>query len=587
MSEKEYTKLDKMRHTGAHVLAAAMKKYLESEHVEVKFAIGPPIDNGFYYDFDLGDRRITESDFAPLQKLMYKIVNQKQEFSKREASIEEARKISADQPYKLALLDDFEKLGLTTVTYYSIGDFEDLCRGNHADSTGEIGAFKINKVAGAYWKGDEKNQMLQRIYVLQFETEEELDAYIKMMAEAEKRDHRKLGKELELFVFSELVGPGLPLYTPKGAAIRRSIIDFSSQLNMRLGYQEVYTPSMNKAELFKVSGHYEVYREDMFQVKSNYTEEEYFLKPMNCPQHTQIYASVQRSYKDLPVRFCDFAMLYRDEKPGQLSGLTRLRAFSQDDGHCFCREDQVEEEFNNVLGAINEALKVYGLDYHINLSTRDPENKEKFLGTDEVWNKAESTLEELLKKNSIKYNIGVGDAAFYGPKMDIIAHDAIGREFQISTIQLDFNMPGRFGLVYNDSDGVQKTPVLIHRAIVGSPDRFLAILIEHYAGAFPMWLAPEQVRVLPISDKFNEYAQGVAQMLKNAGLRVEIDERAESIGKKIRAAETQKVPYSMIVGEKEAAANSVALRKRHVGDQGVFPVEDVVNQLIQEVKDKI
>jgi len=587
MSDKNFTELDKKRHTGAHILAAAVKMLLKDENVEVKLAIGPPIDNGFYYDFDLGERKITEKDFKDIEKKMRWIINKDMALTSRVVSIAEGKEISADEPLKLELINDLEKQGSADVSYYAIGNlFEDLCKGPHVESTGKVGAFKVYKTSGAYWKGDEKNQMLTRIYVLMYDTQEELDAYLKMMEEAEKRDHRKLGKEMELFVFSDLVGPGLPLYTPRGAAMRREIVKFSSELNAKIGFQEVHTPNMNKAELFKTSGHYDQYKEDMFKVVSNYTDEEYFLKPMNCPQHTQIYASQQRSYKDLPIRYCDFAMLYRDEKPGQLSGLTRLRAFSQDDGHIFCREDQIEAEFENVLSVINIALKTYGMEYHIRLSTRDPEDKEKYLGSDEVWEKSESTLENLLKKNDIKYVIGVGEAAFYGPKMDIIAHDAIGREWQISTIQLDMNMPGRFGLEYDDSDGTKKTPVMIHRAIVGSPDRFMALAIEHYAGNFPLWLSPEQVRILPISEKFNDYANSVVVKLKEIGIRVEVDDRSESIGKKIRGAETEKVPYAFIVGEKEEAANSVALRKRHDGDKGVVPVNEVLEMLVREVKEK-
>ena len=585
--EKEYSLLDKQRHTGAHILASALKKYLEDEKVEVKLAIGPPIDNGFYYDFDLGNRSLTNDDFPKIEKIMAEIVKADYKFERRDASIEEAKKISADQPYKLELISDFASQGTQEVSYYKIGEFEDLCRGNHVDSTSQVGAFKIHKIAGAYWKGDEKNKQLQRVYVLMFGTQTELDDHLTMLEEAEKRDHRKIGKEHGLFVFSELIGPGLPMYTPKGATVRREIIKFSNELNLQTGFQEVHTPNMNKGELFKTSGHYDQYKEDMFKVVSNYTDEEYFLKPMNCPQHTQIYASAQRSYKDLPIRFCDFAMLYRDEKPGQLSGLTRLRAFSQDDGHCFCREDQIESEFEQILGAINIALTTYKMDYHIRLSTRDVVQKEKYLGADEVWEKSEATLENLLKKNNINYVVGVGEAAFYGPKMDIIAHDAIGREWQISTIQLDMNMPGRFNLEYTDADGSKKTPVMIHRAIVGSPDRFMALLIEHYSGNFPTWLAPIQVRILPISDKFMDYAVSVKNELLKNNIRVEIDDRAESVGKKIRQSEVDKVPYAFIIGEKEIAANAVALRKRHDGDKGIFPLTEVIPNLLKEIVDRV
>ena len=439
----------------------------------------------------------------------------------------------------------------------------------------QLDAFKLTRVAGAYWRGDEKNPMLTRIYGVAFGAKKELDEYLQLQEEAKKRDHRVLGKELGLFVFSDLVGPGLPLYTPKGTAILKKIKEYSLELRKEIGYQEVQTPQINKAELFRISGHYDKYKDAMFHVRSNYTEEEYFLKPMNCPQHTQLFASESRSYKDMPVRFADFAVLYRDEKPGELNGLSRLRAFSQDDGHSFCREDQIEEEFNRVLSVVEKAMKTYGMNYWVRLSLRDEKNKKKYLGDDKVWKKSQATLRSLLQKKGVEFKEAEGEAAFYGPKMDLIAKDSLGREWQLSTIQLDLNMAGRFGLEYTDENGQKQTPVMIHAAIVGSPERFLGVLIEHYAGAFPLWLAPEQIWILPISDKFSAYANDVRQKLLklNADLRVRVNDENETLGKRIRQGETMKIPYLLIVGEREMGKNEVSVRERGKGDTGSMPLE--------------
>ncbi|HRY63699.1 MAG TPA: threonine--tRNA ligase, partial [Patescibacteria group bacterium] len=430
------------------------------------------------------------------------------------------------------------------------------------ESTGKIGAFKLMKMAGAYWHGDEKNKMLTRIYGTAFGDKNELAEYLKLLAEAEKRDHRKLGKELGLFVFSDLVGPGLPLYTFKGATIRQEIINFSNELQKKIGYQCVHTPNMNKADLFKISGHYDKFKDDMFLVKSHYSDDEYFLKPMNCPQHTQIYASAMRSYRDLPIRIADFANLYRDEKPGELNGLTRLRGFCQDDAHCFCREDQIEVEFENVLTIIKEALVTYGLSYWVRLSLRDEQAKEKYLGDDAAWQKSQKILEDLLIKNKIEYQKAPGEAAFYGPKMDIVAADALGREFQISTIQLDFNMPVRFELEYIDEKGDKKIPVMIHRAIVGSPERFMGILIEHYAGAFPLWLSPTQVVIISVSEGHIEHCQKLAEELRAQEIRVEVSDSNETVGNKIRKAVAEKIPYMLVIGDKEMGSEKLQVRKR-------------------------
>ncbi len=427
---------------------------------------------------------------------------------------------------------------------------------------------------------------MTRIYGVAFQTAKKLNEYLKMQAEAEKRAHRVLGQKLDLFVFSELVGPGLPLYTFKGTAILDSLKKYINELQYGIGYQEVITPSMNRAELFKVSGHYEKYKDDMFIVKSHYSKEEYFLKPMNCPQHTQIFASKKRSYKDLPIRIADFSQLHRDEKTGELSGLTRLRGFRQDDGHSFCREDQIKEEFKAVLSVIEKAMKVFGMNYKIRLSLWDPKHPEKYLGDAKTWNKAQRTLEEILVENNIAFEKSVGEAAIYGPKMDLISKDSLGREWQISTIQLDFIMPGRFGLTYIDSDGKEKTPVMIHRALVGSPERFFGILIEHYAGAFPLWLSPVQLAIIPISEKHVRYANKIARQFQIYDLRFKIYEENETLGKKIRGAEMQKIPYILIVGDKEIAANAVGVRQRGKGDLGQMPTENFLEKIKQEIKDK-
>jgi len=426
--------------------------------------------------------------------------------------------------------------------------------------------------------------MLTRIYGVAFGTEKELDEYEKMLAEAEKRDHRKLGKELDLLVFSNLVGPGMPLFTPKGNIVREKIIEYSRVLNDKLGFGEVSTPNINRAELFKISGHYDQYKEDMMQVVSQYAKDEMFLKPMNCPQHTQIYASKPRTYKDLPLRYSDFARLYRDERPGEISGLTRLRSFSQDDGHIFCRDDQIESELSKVLDAIKEALEVrYEISYKMRLSLRDPENKEKYLGADKIWEESQATLKKLLEDKKIEYFSEEGEAAFYGPKIDIVALDSLGREWQISTIQLDFSMPKRFGLEYTDKDGKKKTPIMIHRALIGSPDRFMGILIEHYAGNFPFWLSPVQVKIIPVGDFANEYAEKIFEELKE-NFRVEFDNSANGFGKKVRMAKKEKVPYFIVIGEKDMEENKLTLENRDTGESKQMDLEEVKELFLKENK---
>ncbi len=582
--EKEQNKMDIIRHSISHLMSMAVQEL----YPQVGLGVGSSIENGFYQDYGLSET-ITPDLLPKLEKRMKELIKKNIEFKQHDMDFAEAYEFYKHDPYKTGFIDDLKAAGEKKVSFYKSGPFDNLCAGPHVASTKEInpGAFKLTKIAGAYWRGDEKNTMLQRIYGVAFETEEELDDYLKRIEEAEKRDHRKLGKELDLFVISDLVGPGMPLYTFKGATIRREIINYSNELQKNIGYQEVHTPNMNKAELFKVSGHYEKYKEDMFKVVSNYTKEEYFLKPMNCPHHTQIYAARKRSYRELPIRIADFANLYRDEKPGELSGLTRLRCFCQDDGHCFCREDQIEQEFLLVLGAIRKAMKTYKMEYTVRLSLWDKNHPEKYLGDTKIWEKSQELLEKILVENKIDYVKAEGEAALYGPKMDLISTDSIGREWQISTIQLDFIMPQRFGLTYIDEEGKEQTPVMIHRAIVGSPERFLGILIEHYAGAFPAWLAPEQVWVLPISEKHIEYSDKITEQLRVAGLRVLAKNESESIGKKIRAGEQQKIPYLLIIGDKEIEAATVAVRQRGKGDLGPMKTEKFIDKIDREIKERI
>jgi threonyl-tRNA synthetase len=579
---KTHQELEHVRHSLAHLLAAAVLRLWP----DTKNTIGPAIDNGFYYDFEFS-APISDKDLTKIEKKMRDTLKDWNAFEAKEVTAAEARQHFKDNPYKLELIDEIVEKG-EKITLYTSGRFTDLCRGGHVEDAQTINpdSFKLDRVAGAYWRGDENNKMLTRIYGLAFENKTELEKYITMQEEARKRDHKKLGKELDLFVFSELVGPGLPIYTPKGTTIRNQIVEFSRELQNDIGFEEVHTPNMNKAELFKVSGHYEKYREDMFKVSSQYTKEEYFLKPMNCPQHTQVYASKQRSYRDLPVRISDFATLYRDEKPGQLSGLTRLRAFSQDDGHIFCREDQIKTEFNAVLGAINKALVAYGMNYRIRLSLWDPAKKEKYLGEADVWEKAQKLLEEILIENKLDYTVGIGEAAIYGPKMDLITTDSIGREWQISTIQLDFIMPGRFDLKFTDKDGKEKTPVMIHRALVGSPERFLGILIEHYAGNFPLWLAPVQVCVIPVMETHLAYAEEIVKKIKASGVRVELKGADENLGKRVRVAKNEKIPYIIIVGDKDIEAKKITLESRDKGQLGQMTLEDTFAKLQKEIADK-
>ncbi len=591
--DEKYLNLDekkqkglKLRHTAEHVLHTAMQKL----YPNLKKAMGPATDEGFYFDFDLEDK-VTEADFPAIEKEMARISKSEAKMVRREIDAREAKIIFSGNPYKMEWVEEISQRREKFSTYQmtlpngKVID-EDLCSGPHLDKVSEIGAFKLLSIAGAYWHGDEKNKMLTRIYGTAFETKEELDKYISQMEEARKRDHRKLGRELDLFSFSDLVGSGLPLYSSRGSFVRRTLNDYVEEMQFDGGYTQVWTPQIARAELFKTSGHYDKYKDSMFRVVSNFSDEEMFLKPMNCPQHTQIYAAQPRSYRDLPLRLTDFAMLYRDEKPGELSGLARTRAFSQDDCHIFCREDQVDKEIDTALQMTKKIMGTFGFSYKYRLSTRDVEHPEKYLGDPKVWDKVEKWAEVIMERNKIEYFQGPGEAAFYAPKMDLIATDALGREWQLSTVQIDFVMPERFGLTYTDQDGTQKHPVMLHRAIIGSAERMMMILIEHFGGAFPVWLSPIQVAILPVSEKVKEYSEKIARELKEMGVRVELVEEADSLGKKIRNAEASKVPYMLIVGEKEAESKQVSVRQRGQKDLGSMTLADFAGKIIKEDKEK-
>lgn len=576
--------LEYKRHTLAHLLAAAVLEH----YPHAKRTIGPATDTGFYYDFDFsGGEAPGDADLKKIEKTMRKLLPSWKAFSHTEVSAEEARAQYADNAYKLELIDEIVEKG-EPITLYTVGIFTDLCRGGHAEHPAEEIApdsFALTTVAGAYWRGDEKNPMLTRIYGYAFNSKEELAVFTARREEAKKRDHRKIAREQDLLVFSDLVGSGMPLWTPRGNVMRNAVINYSRELNTKLGFGEVHTPNLNKGELFKISGHYDKYKEDMLSVHSQYVDDEMFLKPMNCPQHTQIYAARPRSYRDLPIRYSDFATLYRDERPGELSGLTRLRAFSQDDGHVFCREDQIEEEISKILTAINEALDTYGISYWMRLSLRDPNQKEKYLGDDAVWERSQTILEHVLRNTGVRFTSEEGEAAFYGPKIDIVAVDALDREWQISTVQLDFSMPTRFKLTYVDSDGTEKTPVMIHRALVGSPDRFLGILIEHYGGNFPLWLSPEQVRIVPVSDTHNAYAAEIHAALLESHIRAVLDDSNDSMGKKIRNAKKERLPYFIVIGDKEVESNTITLEARD-GTSVQLSLSALTERLVGEIKEK-
>jgi len=585
--------LIKIRHSTEHVLMQAMVRLYGMD--KFYMAMGPATDDGFYFDFEpLQDLKVSEEDFPKIEAEMQKVINENQPIIRKEVNLAEAKKIFSYNPYKTEWLDSITNRGEKIILYIN-GDNElvDLCAGPHAKSTGEIKAFKLLSVAGAYWHGSEKNKMLTRIYGTAFESKEELEKYLWKIEETQRRDHRKLGKELDLFTFSELVGSGFPLYTPKGSFLRRTVNDYVESTQAQQGYTQVWTPQVAKAKLFQISGHYDKYKDSMFRVVSNYSDEEFFLKPMNCPQHTQIYASQPRSYRDLPLRYTDFAMLYRDEKPGELNGLARVRAFSQDDCHIFCREDQVDAEVDIALSMIKTIMDTFGLKYRYRLSTRDPEHQEKYIGDPKQWDKVEKWAVEIMKRNQIDYFDGPGEAAFYAPKMDLMATDALGREWQLSTVQIDYFMPERFKLKYTDQEGKKTRPIMLHRAIIGSPERFLMILIEHYAGAFPVWLSPLQAKIIPITDAQHGYANQVLAKLKEQGIRVEIDDRSEKMQAKIRDAQMEKIPYMLIIGAKEVGTDScvcstsmISVRQRDGQDLGALNVDSFLAKIKEQITTK-
>lgn len=569
-----------MWHSSAHLMAEA----LESLYPGVKFGYGPAIENGFYYDIDLGDRTISDEDLKKLEAKMAELAKQNNNYQRKEVSKTDALQYFTKKgdEYKLETINELED---GSITFYTQGGFTDLCRGPHIPNTGFIKAVKLTNIAGAYWRGNEKNKMLTRIYGITFPTQKELDEYLTLVEEAKKRDHRKLGKELELFTFSERVGLGLPLWLPKGAQLRERLQQFLQKAQLEAGYLPVVTPHIGSKNLYITSGHYEKYGKDSFQpIHTPEEGEEFMLKPMNCPHHCEIYRASPKSYKDLPVRFAEFGTVYRYEQHGELHGLTRVRGFTQDDAHLFCRPDQVKEEFIKVIDLVLYVFRSLNFtEYTAQISLRDKEDRSKYIGSDENWNLAEQAIIESAQEKGLNTVVEYGEAAFYGPKLDFMVKDALGRKWQLGTIQVDYNLPERFELEYIGADNQKHRPVMIHRAPFGSLERFIAVLIEHCAGKFPLWLTPTQVKVLPISDKSLVYAEKIAELLKNAEIRAEIDDRNEKIGKKIREAELAKVPYMLVLGEKEATDEVVAVRRQAKGDLGAMSLDQFIGLVNDEV----
>lgn len=600
-------KLHAMRHSLAHIMADAVGQLWP----HAKFGVGPVVENGFYYDIDLGDTTISDDDFSRIEKKMKEIIKSNISFVKSEKSIDDAI-VWADetgQPYKRELLNDLKRSGTTsakdidteelglpagstskvdTVSFYTSGQFTDLCRGPHIENTKEIGAFKLMRVAGAYWRGKDTNPQMQRLYGVAFATKEELANYLHMIEEAKRRDHRKLGQELDLFVFSDLVGAGLPLFTPRGTILREELGRFSQELQEANGYQRVAIPHIAKADLYKTSGHYDKYPE-RFTATSYESDTEFMMKPMNCPHHTQLYASRPRSYRDLPIRYMENTIVYRDEKAGELHGLSRVRAATQDDAHVFCRIDQIEDEFTAIMTMIKDMYAVFGMEFKARLSFRD--ESDSYLGDPEVWETAQATIESVAKKLKLDYFIEEGEAAFYGPKIDIMATDALGRTWQLATEQLDFVQPERFGLEYAGDDGKMHRPVMIHKALLGSIERFLSVYIEHTAGRFPVWLAPEQIRLITVNqtEAMTSFAQKIAEDAKKLGLRVYVDNTNESVGKKIRESEKMKVPYTIVIGEKELQSGETTPRIRSdiiVQPESTIKISNFIKTVANEAKSR-
>jgi len=567
-------------HSSAHLMAEA----IEALYPGVKFAIGPPIENGFYYDIDFGDQQFSGDDFPKVEAKMKELAKQGNSYKRMEVSKADAIAYfkEKDDEYKLELLEDLED---GNITFYEQGQFTDLCRGPHIPSTSKIKAIKLLNVAGAYWRGDENRKQLTRIYGITFQKNKELTEFLERLEEAKKRDHRKLGKELELFTFSQKVGAGLPIWLPNGTAVRERLENFMRQAQVERGYVQVVTPHIGKKELYMTSGHYEKYGEDSFQpIKTPHVDEEFLLKPMNCPHHCEIYGFKPRSYKDLPYRVAEFGTVYRYEQSGELNGLTRVRGFTQDDAHIFCTPEQIQQEFVDVIDLVMYVFGRLGFeDFTAQISLRDPENKEKYIGSDDNWEKAEKAIVDAAKLRNLDTVTEYGEAAFYGPKLDFMIKDALGRKWQLGTIQVDYNLPERFELEYIGSDNLKHRPVMIHRAPFGSLERFIGILIEHCAGNFPLWLSPQQFSILPLSEKYHDYAEKVSKVLNNHDIRGSIDERAEKIGKKIRDAEVKKVPFMLIVGEKEADNEEVSVRRHGQGDIGTFKLEAFIEHFKKEL----
>lgn len=602
--------LHAMRHSLAHITATAVQHLWP----EAKFGVGPVVENGFYYDIDLGKTKLSEEDFPRIEAEMQKIIKQDQEFEHFEKPIDEAIAWAkqSNQPYKEELLNDLKRSGTTvakdldaeelgtivggdsainTVSFYKNGDFTDLCRGPHVESTGKVGAFKLMRISGAYWRGNEKNPQMQRVYGIAFETEKEIRKHLELLAEAKKRDHRRLGQELDLFVISDLVGAGLPLFGPRGTVLREELGRYTQELRSERGFERVWTPNIAKIDLYKASGHWDKFGDELFLVKSQETSDEFVLRPMNCPHHIQIYASQPRSYRHLPLKYMENAGDYRDEKTGELHGLSRVRAFTQDDSHVFAREDQIKQVATELVEAANQMYSQLDMDLKFRLSFRD--EGEGYLGDPELWRRAQATIEELAKENKINYFIEEGEAAFYGPKIDFIATDALGREWQVATVQLDFVQPERFALEYTGEDGTASRPVMIHSALLGSIERFLSVYIEHVAGKFPVWLAPEQLRIITVNqeEKTAQFATEVLEQAGELGLRAILDNDNESVGKKIRNAEVMKVPYVVVIGEKEIESGEVVPRVR--GDMEVkkphqsHKIEDFLKTVANEAKSRV
>lgn len=571
-------------HSSAHLLAEALQELYPG----VKFGIGPAIENGFYYDIDPAGHQITSADFGKIEKKMLELARQKNDIVRQDISKTDALAKFGDrgEKYKCELISELED---GTITTYTQGNFTDLCRGPHLPNTQHIKAVKITSLAGAYWRGDEKREQLLRVYGITFPKQKMLDEYLQMIEEAKKRDHRKLGKEMELFTFSQNVGQGLPLWLPKGAALRDRLEQFLRKIQRQYGYQQVITPHIGNKMLYVTSGHYAKYGKDSFQpIHTPEEGEEYLLKPMNCPHHCEIFKAFPRSYRELPLRLAEFGTVYRYEQSGELHGLTRVRGFTQDDAHIFCAPDQIKDEFLKVMDIIFYIFKALKFEnFEAQISLRDPKNKEKYIGSDENWELAERAIIEACEEKGLKARTELGEAAFYGPKLDFMVKDALGRRWQLGTIQVDYNLPERFGLEYTGADNQKHRPVMIHRAPFGSMERFVAVLLEHTAGKFPLWLAPEQAIVLPISEKFNDYAHEVSKQLNAMDVRAIVDDRNEKIGKKIRESELKRIPYMLIVGEKEAENNEVSVRKQGEGDKGMMKIANFAANLAQEVESMI